>query len=368
MWALFLHLILIVFQLGFLLVFVPSLFIAFPVPLFSWTPACIAVLVFVVTGNNVFTCLLNGFKRDFASEVDDPNWEKHDDEKWIFVNGVAVGSHWMQSNLDRLALTFRRPICGIHNRTRGIIFDVIEVIIQRTFNYMTPDAREVYAKIRHHIEERESNNKAKWKKIILILHSQGAVEGGLVLDWLFATVSQELLEGIEVYTFGSAANHFNSPTMRNGGRIIRHIEHYANMGDYVSRFGILNFRSLPWKTKINNKVSRTLVQKQKGQYVGKLFVRQQSGHQLNGNYLDNLFEMDENCDGQLTVVKEDNEYMSANVDEFLWQNYDALGRLDDRTIWDATGQWGANVQNGSSVRIKEHSRLWLYRNGLSPAD
>ena len=102
--------------------------------------------------------------------------------------------------------------------------------------------------------------------------------------------------------------------------------------------------------------------------MGKLFVRQQSGHQLNGNYLDNLFEMDENCDGQLTVVKEDNEYMSANVDEFLWQNYDALGRLDDRTIWDATGQWGANVQNGSSVRIKEHSRLWLYRNGLSPAD
>ena len=101
--------------------------------------------------------------------------------------------------------------------------------------------------------------------------------------------------------------------------------------------------------------------------MGKLFVRQQSGHQLNGNYLDNFFEMDEDFDGQLTGVKEDNEYMSANVDEVLLKNYAALARLDDRRVWDAS-QWSSVQENRSSVPIKEYSRLWLYRNGLSPVD
>lgn len=29
----------------------------------------------------------------------------------------SCSKHWMQNNLDRLALTFGRPILGVHNKT-----------------------------------------------------------------------------------------------------------------------------------------------------------------------------------------------------------------------------------------------------------
>lgn len=48
-------------------------------------------------------------------------------------------------------------------------------------------------------------------KVIFILHSQGGIEGGLIIDWLLQEVPQDLLAKLEVYTFGNAANHFNNP-------------------------------------------------------------------------------------------------------------------------------------------------------------
>jgi hypothetical protein len=48
-------------------------------------------------------------------------------------------------------------------------------------------------------------------KVILVLHSQGGIEGGMVLDWLLQEIPQDLLAKLEVYTFGNAANHFNNP-------------------------------------------------------------------------------------------------------------------------------------------------------------
>lgn len=50
----------------------------------------------------------------------------------------------MQSNIDRLALTFGRPVLGVHNKTSGIIFDVLQCLIQRNFNYATMDIRDGY--------------------------------------------------------------------------------------------------------------------------------------------------------------------------------------------------------------------------------
>lgn len=48
-------------------------------------------------------------------------------------------------------------------------------------------------------------------KIVLIMHGTGVVEGGIAIDWLLEEVPLELLSKIEVYTFGSAANHFSDP-------------------------------------------------------------------------------------------------------------------------------------------------------------
>lgn len=276
----------------------------------------------------------------------------------------------MQSNLDRLALTVRRPVRGIHNKTRGIIFDVVETIVQRTFGYATPDIRVVYADIVRLIEE-EKAQLERYKKIILVLHSQGAVEGGLVLDWLFASTSRELLARIEVYTFGSAANHFNSPETKEGQRVIKHIEHYANMGDYVSLFGILNFRPLP-HTALPMKRTNSAKEMQEeivNRYVGRLFVRKGSGHQMNGNYLDNFFEMEMNENGKLTKVKEENEYMSGKLNEILLDHYDIVGRLDERDIWNYDDKDEGNGKTQRKERqVKDVSRLWHYRNGLSPED
>lgn len=68
----------------------------------------------------------------------------------------------------------------MHNRTYGIVFDLIQCIIERNFNYATADTRRSYDKIK------ENLLKKHYKKVILILHSQGGIEGGLILDWLLA--------------------------------------------------------------------------------------------------------------------------------------------------------------------------------------
>jgi hypothetical protein len=106
---------------------------------------------------------------------------------------------WMMSNINRLALTFKRPVQGIHNRTTGIIFDVVECLIQRNFSYATDDVRLAYRTVKAHLYD------PRFSKVVFILHSQGGIEGGLVLDWLLQELPQNLLAKLEVYTFGCAA-------------------------------------------------------------------------------------------------------------------------------------------------------------------
>ncbi|KAJ9664361.1 hypothetical protein H2198_000290 [Neophaeococcomyces mojaviensis] len=374
--AIVLHLILIVCQSLFLVTLIPSILCGVPVLPLSWAPVCVGWIFGFVFANKYFCILLNGTKRHYQSQIWREDWEEHNDEKWIFINGVAVGDHWMQSNLDKLALTFRRRIYGIHNQTRGIIFDVIECIIQRTFGYATPDIRIAYKDVLDTIEEDGEGGERRWKKIVLILHSQGAVEGGLVLDWLFATVERSLLERIEVYTFGCAANHFNSPTSecqavgRNSSkgsrdslederRVIKYIEHYANLGDYVSLFGILHFRPLPRHPRY---MKPNQMEKIGNRYVGRLFVRKGSGHQMNRNYLDNYFAMDSDS----TAVLEDNDFMSSEVNQDLVAEYDVVSRMAERDVWECQKQAIRGKKAGT--KVKDISRLWCYRNGGSPKD
>jgi hypothetical protein len=96
-------------------------------------------------------------------------------------------------------------VIGIHNRTTGIIFDVVECLIQRNFGYATKDIRQAYKVVK------EKLYNPQYTKVVFILHSQGGIEGGLVLDWLLQELPQDLLAKLEVYTFGNAANHFNNP-------------------------------------------------------------------------------------------------------------------------------------------------------------
>ncbi|PVH77473.1 hypothetical protein DL98DRAFT_423674 [Cadophora sp. DSE1049] len=198
LYDMFLHLILIVMQLPFVLS-VPF-WLMFPV----WTVVG-GVAVFVMVNESV-CYLLNGSEMEVESKKEYAERKKeHEHEQWIFLNGVAVGRNWLQSNVDRLALTFGRPVLGVHNKTNGIIFDVLQCLIQRNFTYATQDVRDCYSIVKSTLYQPHLT------KVIFILHSQGGIEGGLIIDWLLQEVPQDLLAKLEVYTFGNAANHFNNP-------------------------------------------------------------------------------------------------------------------------------------------------------------
>jgi hypothetical protein len=152
----------------------------------------------------------------------------------------AIRSHWMRANLKRVAKTFRRPILGVHNRSYGILFDVVESCLQRTLSYPTLDIRTAYEKIHELLQDPDVS------KLVLIAHSQGAIEAGMVLDWCFATVPHANIAKVELYTFGNASNRCNSPMDVAGRRIVQHIEHYVHRWDWVSRFGILKFRGIEY--------------------------------------------------------------------------------------------------------------------------
>lgn len=193
------------------------------------------------------------------------------------------------------------------------------------------------------------------------------------------------MERLELYTFGNAANHFSDPPIRTSNapigeqkRVVKHIEHYANLGDYVSLFGILHFRPLPMRKgqkaiqggRLKTQTSQNRGENANGKaittttmtrevientYIGRLFVRKGSGHQMNGNYLDNFFAMN----SELTHVLEDNEFMDSELNEEIFESYDIASRASEKDVWECK-------DGGGKRQIKEVCRLWKYRNGMSP--
>jgi len=313
-WSMFLHLILVFMQVPFILS-VPF-WVFFPV----WS-VLIGVGVFWAVNQGI-CYLLNGNKMKLWSEAKfTEEKEVRKNEQWLFLNGVAVGKHWLQSNVNRIALTFGRPVLGVHNKTNGIIFDVLQCLIQRNFTYATQDIRDCYSIIKPYLYD------PTLTKIVFILHSQGGIEGGMILDWLLQEVPQDLLAKLEVYTFGNAANHFNNPHLHllsqkaalthptmpattktttsvhyhdsveqttavntnevmksshqssASGKTIRYIEHYAHTSDFVARWGVLHYT-------IN--FSLTPVSPR---FMGRVFERPGEGHQFNMHYLDGMFPL-----------------------------------------------------------------------------
>ena len=134
----------------------------------------------------------------------------------------------------------------------GIVFDILQCLIQRDFGYSTNEIRDAYSYVKSNLIE------PKHQKVILIVHSQGGIIASLMLDWLLAELPRDALQKLEIYTFASAANHLNNPscvmraqhdgTQEAGSdsctKAIRYIEHYANNNDFVSQWGVLNFASV----------------------------------------------------------------------------------------------------------------------------
>lgn len=365
----------------------------------------------------------------------------------------------MKCNLNRLALTFKRPILGIHNQTSGIIFDVFECLIQRNFGYATYDVRMAYGIIKKLLYD------PKFSKIVFILHSQGGIEGGLVLDWLLQELPQDLLQKIEVYTFGNAANHFNNPhrhvlsqslvendplaavscitteltettpisspvsplthglsftetfeyvngngkangkangsnesktrtsTLRKDSssfsstrtstaakdRALGHVEHYAHTTDFVALWGVLHF-----STSLAERHSMP-------RFIGRLFVRasERGGHQFCQHYLDGMFPLQRDpVSGEFTGCAEENEFMESEIQGGEEGSAGQTAREAFEVSWLGAGGFGSGEistevevhgdllklakkqrRKGTGlVKVKDMSRLWMYRNGMSPPD
>ena len=337
---------------------------------------------------------------------------------------VPNREHWMKNNLNRLAITFGRPILGIHNRTSGIIFDVVECLIQRNFSYATSDVRICYKTVRDVLYDPSKS------KVIFILHSQGGIEGGLVLDWLLQEMPQDLLAKLEVYTFGNAANHFNNPhrhvvsqslsvsnprealttlmtmmaetsfttpvssqsSAKDGlpptlttqssavssttassaaqDRAIGHIEHYAHTTDFVAIWGVLHF------------VTNRMGSPQLPRFIGRLFSRStgRGGHQFNQHYMDGMFPLKrDEATGEFVGADENNEFM----EEVIKVGREGTAMDNTREAFDITYAGTTGFGSGEvftpvevhgvakrhkrrDVKVKEVSRLWKYVNGGSP--
>ncbi|KAJ5889074.1 hypothetical protein N7495_009115 [Penicillium taxi] len=343
------HIYLLMYQFFFLL-FIPLL-ILLTLPT-TW------ILLYITIGisYNYLICLfLNGFQRVLVSQVPVPDQSNYARERWFFINGVACGRYWLQANIDQLSYTFGRRVTGIHNFTCGIIFDLIECLIQRCFCYSTCDIRIAYALVQDALLAQDCD------KVVLTLHSQGGIEGGLAIDWLLDALPQDLLHQLEVYTFGNAANHFNNPrrtwradyakgssTCQTSNRsAVGYIEHYANAGDPVSMFGVLYFSGVP------------------NRYLGRLFVRQGSGHLMNQHYLDTMFTL-----GPDHRVLDSNKFMDMEIELESESTEDERDIQREETLVPVfvSKYVGQNAQNGHQVlRVKDLSHLWLYRNGGHPA-
>lgn len=188
----------------------------------------------------------------------------------------------------------------------------------------------------------------------------------------------DVINKLEIYTFGSAANHFNNPPRcahsqswlapSNSPTAVRHIEHYANDGEFVARWGVLTFARM------------------QNRYMGRVFIRPGTGHLLNQHYLTNMFPLDKD-----NRVMENNEFMGMDVsftsdgaEEQVREGYletmlnNGVGSnsaiVEDRHNGVKTSLingprrvsiFGSNTQKH---KVRKFSRLWRYRNGRSPED
>ncbi|KFX95498.1 hypothetical protein V490_03827 [Pseudogymnoascus sp. VKM F-3557] len=404
------HVILFITQSIFILS--TPLWLLFPV----WMVA-LYVLAFILL-NQLFCYFLNGSASTFESN---PavlrQLGAHADEEWIFINGVAVGRHWMQANIDRLSLTFQRPVRGAHNRTAGILFDVIQCLIERTFDYCTTDVRICYEVLKLAMS-------SPVNKVVLILHSQGGIQGGLIVDWLLEQLSQEKLSKLEIYTFGCAANHFNNPRVsakptakHPTASAISYIEHYANEQDFVARWGILHsINPLPAVEKSKAMKTEAMaaaggemrIQSGKARmgYQGRVFEVPESGHLMNQHYLDRLFPLDKKM--REVVFEEEGGVQDMHVhfaggDEgkegehpekfvrvsdarYPFTSFELPGAMDETSLHPPSTPTGPSSSNGLAVqtkadeegsttpretaglKVRDLSRLYMYVNGGSPPD
>lgn len=238
----------------------------------------------------------------------------------------------------------------------GVIFDILQCLIQRSLLYATRDVRACYVLVKNALLD------PRKKKVIFILHSQGAIEGGMIIDWLLDEMPLDILQKLEVYTFGNFANHFSNPLRGTDGPdgtptpVIPHIEHYANKKDFASRLGVLEFTQ-------NYDAAES-------RFAGKVFINPGGGHQLNQHYLDDMFPLNKTM--RKAREAKEGHFMNRKVRTRSYRD----GSLNIKETTKAELPRGLGISSSEAKNgvmkldvvptMGEVSRLWKYRNGLVP--
>lgn len=293
----------------------------------------------------------------------------------LFVMASLIRrSYYMASTtVNMLAATFGRPVTGIHNRSFGVIFDIIECLVQRNFNCETYDIRVTYEALKDALEDPDR----RLDKVVVLCHSQGGILVSLALERLYANLPAACFDKLEVYTFGSAAAHFYNPLRTVpphdnvsaavephvpmprrdlSNHYIRTVEHYCNEYDLVPQWGVLYHMS-----------------KGKRTYSGRAFVRKcATGHLFDVHYLAPYFpllKLKKNMDDSTLFI---NEHVDVdNWDTPLLRASSLLAEVSpsssDSSInsEDETPSTNGPKTNGKvEVKVRDVSRLWRYVGGL----
>jgi len=176
-------------------------------------------------------------------------------DRWIFVNGMCLDNNLGGANATQLSKLFQRQVGFFHNPTQGLLFDLFECMVGRTFSFQTPVSRRLAKSLTRYLLNDH------YERVVLVCHSQG----GIIASSTIALLLKRKVVGLnklEVYTFGSAADEFAQVYDPETGQKYPFYEHYANEGDYISKIGTLHW-DLP----------------------GNVFALNRTGHFLGDHYL-----------------------------------------------------------------------------------
>jgi len=176
------------------------------------------------------------WERSYITEVGQefrPENEAHK-ERWIFVNGMCLDNNLGGANATQLSKLFHRQVGFFHNPTQGLLFDLFECMVGRTFSFQTPVSRRLTKCLSRYLLN------DNYKRVVLVCHSQGGIISSATIELL---IKRKVvgLHKLEVYTFGSAADKFVQVTDPTTGQKHPFYEHYANEGDYIATIGTLHF-------------------------------------------------------------------------------------------------------------------------------
>jgi len=148
---------------------------------------------------------------------------KFDNEKWFFIGGLGKSEEIQRLNAAHIAKCVKRRVHVFHNPSYGLLFDLIQCMFARTFSYIDDLEVTIATKLYRTLK------KNQYTRVIVVAHAEG---GPMVANALKLLAKWDVpLEKLEVYTFGSAAVNIPASTRA-------HIEHYANVGDYIAKVGI----------------------------------------------------------------------------------------------------------------------------------